>query len=158
MQIFRLLIAVGVLLPPCKAQPFVERVFGRPCADTEVIARAYLKSRGFTEYRSATGLLSRKILLDAQGKPVGTRRIRRDLSRDKVSFFVWSSPLHAIVALSAKPLPSGCRLGLSIDFGSFHMAMIGILPGGDPLELRSNGRLESDYLDAIQAQIEGDRH
>ena len=160
MHVFRALIAVGIVLPGCLAQRDVGKEIKANCDQTETTARAYLSSRGFTEpecpacLHDPHSLKAPKALLDAEGKKIGTLRIRRELV-DKVPFWIWSSPLHARVFISTKSEGSGCRLGLWIDFNSLHTMVVGIIPTGERLGLPSNGRLESDYLQAIQAKIEG---
>jgi hypothetical protein len=92
-------------------------------------------------------------LLDDDGKVVGTLRMRGELTDFKPPFWIWSSPLHGRIFLSIKATPSGCRLGFHIDFGSFHTMVVGLIPAGEKLGTLSNGRLESEYLDAIRAQL-----
>ncbi len=153
-------LAVVACLVPCgRAQKYVERDFASGCDQTEATAKAYLNSRGFTEPEcpncphKPNSLKSPKDLLDAQGKTVGTARIRRDLAGIKTPFWLWSSPLHARVFLSTKALDTGCRLGLWIDFYSLHTMVAVIFPAGERLGLPSNGKLESEYLDAIEAKF-----
>jgi|SRR6266542_1079708 len=153
---------VASVLPYCSAQKYVERDFEGNCDQAEIAAKAYLRSRGFTEPECPScphkpnSLKSPKELLDAQGKTVGTLRIRSDLAAVKAPFWLWSSPLHARVFLSTKSQGAGCRLGLWIDFYSLHTMVAVIIPVGERLGLPSNGRLESEYLDAIQAQVQHD--
>lgn len=156
MQFIQALVVAAALLPSLHAQPRVERDFSTNCMETEATARAYLHTRGFTEPECANcpnSLRSPNTLLDAGGKSVGTQRIRRDLVSIKAPLWVWSSPLHARVFIWRKPLESGCRLALWMDFYSVHTMVLVIIPVGEPLGLPSNGRLERDYLDAIQAQL-----
>jgi hypothetical protein len=156
-KLSRLVAALLVTLPQCTAQPkFAERDFTDNCRQAEAAARSYLATRGFTEPQCShcpNSLRSPKSLLDAKGKSVGTLRIRRELTVLKTPFWLWSSPLHASIFLQTKPLDVGCRLGLWIDFESFHTMVAVIFPVGENLGLPSNGKLESDYLDAIQALV-----
>jgi hypothetical protein len=151
---------IACVLPYCRAQKYVERDFAGGCEQTEAMAKAYLNSRGFTEPEcpncphKPNSLKSPKELLDAQGKTVGTLWIRRDLAGIKTPFWLWSSPLHARVFLSTKAQAAGCRLGLWIDFYSLHTMVAVIFPAGERLGLPSNGKLESGYLDAIEAQVQ----
>jgi hypothetical protein len=150
------LIIAGAVLSCSHAQMRVERDFGTSCDQAEATARAYLKTRGFTQPECATcanSLKSTKQLLDAQGNTIGTMRIRRDLAGIKAPFWVWSSPLHARVFIGAKPQGTGCRFGLTILFDSHHTMVVVIVPVGERLGLPSNGRLEREYLDAVEAQF-----
>ena len=127
------------------------------CEQAETATRTYLKTCGFTEQQCANcpnSLKMPKDLLDSKGKSVGTIRIRRELSSVKAPFWIWSSPLHAAVFISPKPLPNGCRLGLLINFYSLHSMVVGFIPVGESLGLPSNGRLEAEYLDAIAATLQ----
>jgi len=56
-------------------------------------------------------------------------------------------------SLVARPVPTGCRLGLRIEFGSLHTGVFGIIPSGEPVAFRSNGNLETEYLNAIQREV-----
>jgi hypothetical protein len=76
--------------------------------------------------------------------------MRRDLARGKTPFWLWSSPLHARISVLVKPKASGCRLGLWIDFESDHTMVAVIFPVGERLGIPSNGKLEREYLDAMQ--------
>jgi hypothetical protein len=66
---------------------------------------------------------------------------------------LWSSPLHGRVFIWPKPQETGCRLGLWIDFNSNHTMVAFIFPVGERLGLPSNGKLEREYLRAIEAQL-----
>jgi hypothetical protein len=140
------------------AQPgYVQRELNTTCEKAQTAARTYLKTRGFTEPQCGNcpnSLKTPKDLLDSKGKGVGTIRIRRELSRVKVPFWLWSSPLHAAVFISAKPLTDGCRLAMLINFYSLHSMVVGFIPVGESLGLPSNGRLETEYLDAIAATFQ----
>src|SRR5262249_14909004 len=151
----RLFAVVVALLSPVFAQHYVERDFNANCPQAEDAARAYLRTRGFTEPECANcpnSLKAPKTLLDAHGKSVGTQRMRRDLAGIKAPFWLWSSPLHARVFISTKSQESGCRLGLWMDFSSNHTMVLLIFPAGERLGLPSNGKLEREYLDAMQPQ------
>lgn len=150
----------GLLLSTyCFAGPLVEREIQGDCAQVEARTKMYLNNRGFTEpewpacARHPNSLKSPKTLLDAQGKSVGTHRIRTELAGVKVPFWLWSSPLHARVFLSFKPDGTTCRVGLWIDFASNHTMVAGIVPAGERLGIPSNGWLESGYLEAIWREV-----
>jgi len=153
MVFVRVFAVAATLLLPAFGQQYVERDFSANCVRTETAARAYLRTRGFTEPECATckiSLKAPKSLLDAQGHSVGTQRLRRDLVGMKAPFWMWSSPLHARVFISARPQESGCRLGLWMDFYSNRTMVVVIIPVGERLGLPSNGKLEREYLDAMQ--------
>ncbi|MCU1339698.1 MAG: hypothetical protein JWO19_5279 [Bryobacterales bacterium] len=154
MRSLQTLATLILVLPIYSAEEYVERDFNVSCARIETVARTYLKGRGFTEPECdhcPNSLKSPGQLLDAHGKPVGTLRIRRELAGQQLPFYLWSDAFHARVFLWPKPQPSGCKLGLYIDFASRHTMMIGIIPVGERLGVRSNGKLEAEYLDAILA-------
>ena len=155
MRAFRLLLTLFALVTPCAAIGYVEREIKAGCDEAEAATRAYLATRGFTEPQCSDcprSLKTPKGLLDSKGKSVGTTRIRREFSGVKAPFWLWSSPLHAAVFISAKPEQSGCRLGLLINFFSLHSMVVGIIPVGESLGLPSNGSLESEYLEALAAR------
>jgi hypothetical protein len=108
---------------PKYSEKYVERRFDGGCGQVEKVARAYLKTRGFTEAACADcprSLRSPGALLDAQGKVVGALQMRGELTDFKPPFWLWSSPLHGIIHLSARPKPSTCSFGLLILFASLH--------------------------------------
>jgi hypothetical protein len=156
MKAVSFLLAFTLLAAECRAQEkYVEREFTGNCDQIDQIARAYLKTRGFSEAECKGcphSLKAPGALLDARGKVVGTFRMRSELTDFKPPFWLWSSPLHGVLHLSAKATPAGCTLGFMMIFGSFHTMVAGIFPVGEKLGVLSNGRLESEYLHAIQAE------
>jgi hypothetical protein len=141
--------------------PGVERNFNVGCIEIEQTAKEYLRGRGFARTQCpepicANILTSPEKLLDAKGHTVGTARIRCELSAPKPPIWLWSSPLHADVFLWMKGGNPGCNLRLWIDFVSFHTMVAGVLPVGEKLGLPSNGRLEAEYLDAIEEAVKKD--
>jgi hypothetical protein len=103
---------------------------------------------------------SLKALLDARGTKIGSHRIRRQLARfDPI--IVWSTPLHASVSITLTPQsPSECNLGMTINFNSLHREVFLFIPLNEALILPSNGKLEAEYLDAVQGLMNTpeDRH
>jgi hypothetical protein len=145
-------VTLSLILPVCNAQlNRVERRIDCDCTQVVNAAQSYLRSRDFTQSDHDNELRSPKDLFDAQGKIITATRIRRDFASPRPPFFIWSTSLHASVHIGAKPLDAGCLLGLTVNFHSLRRMVVGIVPVNEALGLGSNGKLESEYLDAIAA-------
>lgn len=152
MRLFaQLLVALVFLTPkPCFGQTdAVTRKFVLGCDQVISTAKTYLQGRGFTETDSDLVVRSSRILLDAKGNRIATSRIRSQLAAPQPLFFVWSTPLHASTFMQPTPERGGCTLRLTITSHSMHPEIVGIFPGTEPLGFGSNGKLESEYLEAI---------